>query len=383
MSRIVILGSGVIGASIAYHLAKSGADVLLVDRRKPASKPSASWASAGGLRSQGRHAPEHPLTIAAASRWRSLEAELDANLEVRLSGHLHVAETEAEAAIIEARVKFDSTGGIAIERISGNQLREVAPEITTNAMVGAYTQGDGQAHPGLTAAAFVRAAERAGAKTRFQTDARPLIMGNRVIGIQCANGDRIDADIVVLATGAWSVALLPELGLDLPIRWRGLQMQLSEVAPPLLGPTVTAVGRNLSLKQGPSGQLMIGGGWLARPIGGTEPALEPIDAHVVGQWSAAQSILPALARLRPAQVWAGAEAQAMDGIPFIGRHGPEGLYLALGFSNHGFQISPAVGDCVARDLLAGNEPLLAPFSPGRQMNAARSVEAFREEPILA
>jgi sarcosine oxidase subunit beta len=381
MSRIAILGSGVIGASIAYHLARAGADVLLVDRATPAAKPSASWASAGGLRSQGRHAPEQPLSLAASQRWRMLEDELDARLEVRLSGHLHVAETEEQAAIVTARVRTDSAAGIAIERVSGNLLREIAPAINETALVGAYTPGDGQAHPGLTAAAFARAAVRAGATVRFHAEAKPAIATGRVVGIDFADGERIGADLVILATGAWSVALLPTLGLDLPIRWRGLQMQLSEVAPPLLVPTVTAVGRNLSLKQGPSGQLMIGGGWLAEPVGAGEPILRPIEAHVAWQWQAAVGILPALEALRPAQVWAGAEAQAIDGIPFIGRHGPEGLYLALGFSNHGFQISPAVGDLVARDILGSPEPLLAPFAPGRQILASRSIEAFRAEAI--
>lgn len=381
MSRIVVVGSGVIGASIAYHLANAGADVLLVDRATPAAKPSASWASAGGLRSQGRHAPEQPLTLAASERWRTLEDELDARLEVRLTGHLHVAESEAEAAIIEARVRADSAAGIAIERVSGNLLSEIAPEITKTALVGAYTPGDGQAQPGLAAAAFARAAVRAGATVRFHAEARPAVEGNRVVGIDVVDGQRIGADLVVLATGAWSVKLLPALGLDLPIRWRGLQMQLSEVAPPLLSPTVTAVGRNLSLKQGPSGQLMIGGGWLAEPVGEGPPMLRPIEAHVAGQWQAAVDILPALASLRPAQVWAGAEAQAIDGIPFIGRYGPTGLYLALGFSNHGFQISPAVGDLVARDILRGTEPLLAPFSPGRKIDGQKTVDAFRAEAI--
>ena len=70
--KIIVLGSGIIGASIAYHLAIRGGDVTLVDRAPPASAPGATWASAGGLRSQGRHAAEHPITLAAARRWPSL-----------------------------------------------------------------------------------------------------------------------------------------------------------------------------------------------------------------------------------------------------------------------------------------------------------------------
>ena len=380
MSAIVV-GSGVIGASIAYHLQSRGMPVTLVDRALPASKPSASWASAGGLRSQGRHASEHAITRAAADRWSRLAEELDADLEIRLQGHLHVAETEAEAAVIDARIATDRAAGLPIERLDDVDIRGVVPALTKRARLGAFTPGDGQAHPGRTARAFAEAASRAGATCRFGTDARPSMTGPRVTGVVLADGSRIAADHVVLATGAWSVRMLADLGMALPLRWRGLQMLLSEIAPPLLGPTVTAVGRNLSLKQSPSGQLMIGGRWFGRPVSDA-PNVAPIDAHVARQWSSAVAVLPALASLTLAHVWAGAEAQTPDSLPLIGPAGPAGLYLATGFSNHGFQVSPEIGRLVARELDGVLEPSLEPFRPGRFPSNADAAADFQAEPIL-
>lgn len=379
----IVVGAGVIGSSIAWHLARDGARVALVDETGPASRPSASWASAGGLRSQGRHDADRPLTKMAAARWPDLSAELGADLEAAFGGHLHLAETEAEAQVIEARIAADGSGGIAIERLEASQIREIAPEVTRRALLGAYTPGDGQAHPGRVTRAFAEDAARRGAACFFGQRARPTADHGQVTGVTLADGSQLSAATTVLAAGAWTVALLEPLGLSLPVRARGLQMLLSDVAPrDLLAPTVTAVGRNLSLKQLRSGAFMIGGAWFARP---TRHGLDtaPIDAHVAAQWSVAAAILPRLAAHKLVHQWAGTEAQSIDGNPFIGRSQMPGLYLACGFSNHGFQISPAVGDCVARDLATGRSPLLYQYTPARAASVSEAeIAVFRDAPIL-
>lgn len=376
---VVVLGAGVIGASIAYHLARGGARVMVVDRVGPAAAPGASWASAGGLRSQGRSPAEHAITVAAAARWPTLALELDADLEAGFDGHLHLAEAEPEVATIERRIAQDRAGGIAIERVSGNDIARLAPALTRRALLGAFTPGDGQAHPARTARAFVAAAVRAGTATRFGEVAR--IDAETGAAVLTVGADRLSVGRIVLAGGAWSVAMLDRLGLVLPLRWRGLTMLLSEVAAPLLGPTVTAVGRNLSLKQSPSGQMMVGGRWLAEPVAGAVEA-RPVAADVAPQWAGAVALVPAMAPLGLAQTWAGVEAQAVDSMPFLGPAPLRNLYVATGFSNHGFQISPEVGARVADDLLAGDQPLLAPFRLDRAVATdPAGIARFRSEPL--
>ena len=377
---VIVMGAGVIGASVAYHLAARGTSVALVDRAEPASAPSASWASAGGLRSQGRHAVDKVISTRAAERWRSLEEELDADLEVRLGGHLHLAETEAEVDTVRQRVTEDSAGGVAIELVEGRRLREIAPDVTERALLGAYTSGDGQAHPGKTARAFAAAAARLGATTMFGADAVLVRDGGRVSGVRLSDGRILQADRVVLAAGAWSCGILAGLGLDLPLRWRGLQMLFSEICDLSLAPTVTAVGRNLSLKQVPSGRMMVGGRWFGT-LPADEVATEPVPDHVTRQWQAAVAIVPAMERLAMTQSWAGAEAQTVDSLPFIGPAALGGLYLATGFSNHGFQISPAIGELVAGEIVDGYQPLLVPFRPERVRDLSQdAIAAFRGEP---
>src|SRR5436190_11174331 len=97
-SEVLIIGGGVMGSAIAYHVARQGRQVLVVERSEEvASAPSASWASAGGVRRQGRHPAEAKLAVEAIERWRTLEEELGADLHYRRGGNLLLAENEMEA----------------------------------------------------------------------------------------------------------------------------------------------------------------------------------------------------------------------------------------------------------------------------------------------
>src|ERR687884_2298858 len=89
---VAIVGGGVTGSSIAYPLARAGAQVRVFEQAAPAVEPSASWASAGGIRQQGRDPREWPLSLDASQRWPRLGEELGARAGFVQGGHLHVVE---------------------------------------------------------------------------------------------------------------------------------------------------------------------------------------------------------------------------------------------------------------------------------------------------
>ena len=97
---VVVIGSGVIGSSIAYHLARQGRQVLVIERSSPAVEPAASWASAGGVRRQGRDPAEALLAIESIARWPSLTEELGADLGYHGGGNLYVGEGDQEAELV-------------------------------------------------------------------------------------------------------------------------------------------------------------------------------------------------------------------------------------------------------------------------------------------
>jgi sarcosine oxidase subunit beta len=270
-----------------------------------------------------------------------------------------------------------------IHMLDQAELRAVAPVLGPDALAGAYTPADGQAHPPSATRAFAAAAERHGARvaTRSRVDCLLAEHGSRVTGL-AAGGETVAAGWVVLAAGVWTPRLTAPLRLELPMRPRAPQMLLTTPGPPRLAPTVTATGRQLSLKQLPSGEFFIGGGWPGDILEDGERLTYRVrDDSVRASWAVATAVAPAVAEQRIAQSWCGLEAQAFDGVPLIGpAPGLEGLYLAVGFSGHGFQIAPAVGRTVADALLGRSTPELDGLAAARIAGFdAAAVAAFKSD----
>jgi len=360
---VVVVGAGVIGASIAYHLVLRQLRVAIFDRPDTPLPPSASWASAGGVRCQGRDPREWGLALEASRRWPLLSEELGADTGFRATGHLHVVERPQDVDPLRARVARERRAGLPVEPVGEAELRSLAPALARTAIAGAYSEGDGQADPRATTRALLSAARRRGGSFHpWRVDALRLGAG-RVIGVT-AGIERVAAEQVVLAAGSWSPRLASAAGLELPVEPRASQMLLTDAARPTLTPTVTAEGRALSLKQLPGGEFLIGGGWRAE-IDPERHTCRVLEDSVRGSWEEARALLPALTEQRLAYRWCGIEAQSVDGVPLIGAADLPGLYLATGFSNHGFQLAPAVGSAVAAALCGERPPALAPLSPER------------------
>jgi sarcosine oxidase subunit beta len=197
------------------------------------------------------------------------------------------------------------------------------------------------------------------------------VEGQRVVGARVERGEtrevqEVRAEQIVLAAGAWSGELMAAVGVQLPIRTRALQMVLSTpAASGSLRPVLSALGRSLSLKQLDDGAFLLGGGWLGL-LAADRHSYTLLPEHIEGNWRTACELLPLVGQQTIARAWCGLEAQSFDNIPFIGPlPGLEGLTIALGFSGHGFAISPAVGRAVAAQLAGQPTPELDGLSPAR------------------
>jgi sarcosine oxidase subunit beta len=266
-TEVLIIGAGVIGSSIAYHLARQGRQVLVVERSEIAASPAASWASAGGVRRQGRHPAEAMLAIEAIERWRTLEQELEADLHYRQGGNLLLAESEGEADQLSEFVHHQQElGFIDVRLVDGKEARALVPGLNNQIVAGSFSPSDGQADPVATTRAFASAAQRYGATYWIGTVCLGLLSHReRIVGARTERGE-VEAKHVVLAAGTWSDELAASVGLQLPIRTRALQMILSTPAQRNeLQPVISAVRRVLSLKQLVNGAFLLGGGWPGNP----------------------------------------------------------------------------------------------------------------------
>ncbi len=258
-SDVVVIGGGVVGTSIAYHLARRGAGVTPLERDRLASQ--ASGATAGGVRQVNRDSREVPLAIASIRRWHTLEDELEADVENRMGGQLSVADNERNAILLSEKVAREQEFGVEARFVDGPELRELAPHLAPRFKWGMHTANDGQAGGSLTTEAFGAAAARLGAKIRAGLTVISIAhAGDRVVGVE-TDGRRITCDWLIVAAGAWSRKLVQSVGFHLPTTMMALQMISVGPGEATLAPTLGALDCRLSLKQTPGGSFVIGGGW--------------------------------------------------------------------------------------------------------------------------
>ena len=378
----LIVGGGVIGNSIAYHLARQGRQVLVIDRSNIAGTPSASWASAGGVRRQGRHPAEAKLAIETIQRWKTLEQELEADLGYRRGGNLLLAESDTEINNLYKFVNQQHEMGFKdVQFVDRKEALSIAPGLNERVVAGSYSSDDGQADPILTTHAFARAAQRYGASYWTSVYTTSLFMHhNQIEGAKTERGD-VKAAHIILTTGAWSDELATSIGLRLPIRTRALQMILSTPSHNYqIKPVISSINRALSLKQVANGGFLLGGGWLGDPSHDRR-SYTMRSSSIQGNWATAVELLPAMGEQRIARSWCGLEAQSIDSIPFIGQMpGLHGFTLAVGFSGHGFALSPAIGRSVADQINGLPTPELDELHPSRIATITdESIEAFISE----
>jgi len=329
MARIVVAGSGSVGACIAYHLALLGApDVVLAERAEIAS--GSTGKAMGGVRQQFSSAAEVRLAQESIAFFEKLGASWFQQV-----GYLFVATTEAGFAELEERRELQAELGVPVEKVDPRFV----PGLNASDVVGAvFCATDGVADPpALTREVVGRAAEL-GVDVQERTDAREL-----------------ECDMLVIAAGAYS----GEFGMELPIR--PLSRQLLETDPieglPDDLPMVVEAESGFHFRR-------------------RDDCLRIAMADAVPRWGFEETVdesvfadrlerlahrYPPAAGTRIGRAWAGLYDMTPDAHPVIGAVG-DGLYAACGFSGHGFMQSPAVGRAVAEELLFGESSLdLTPY----------------------
>lgn len=372
---VIVVGGGVVGCSIAYRLVQSGQRVLLLERRGLAS--GASGRNGGMTGSGSSLLADSPagravaaLTRANLDLLRAMPEELGAEIELRLPGTLDVITTPAQHAHLAAVVAAQrGAGDDDIVLLDRDEARSLIPALAPSILGAAYARERGHLWPFAVVHAFADAARRASAEIRVGVAVDRLLMtANRVIGVEAA-GERILADEVVLATNAYTPALLPELPPGAIVPARG-QILVTQPLPPLLRhPFGTNFDKEYG-RQTPDGKILCGGFRRLdtnQGLGTTEERVSP--PVLAGIARCLTELFPVLAggRVRVVRAWAGIMGFTADGLPLIGRMpGTPGLFVAAGFNGGGFSWAAQMGKIVADELASHAHGFdLAPFDPGR------------------
>ena len=359
---VAIVGGGTAGCAAALALRKRGMSVVLLEKGQCGAM--ASGTNFGGVRRQGRDFREMPLATRARAIWDRLPELVGEDCEFRATGHLKLARDAAEMAELERYARDARDHDLALSVVGSNAVRALYPWLGEAVAGASLCPDDGQANPRLVGPAFARAARAAGAEIReFAPVAHARWTG---AGFEIdAGGTTLRARLLVNVAGFWGGEVAAWFGEPVPIRPLCPNMVVTEPVPYVIDRSIGVCGGNVYVRQVERGNVIFGGG---RGWGDTARAISRPRADVARDAMARTlAILPWLRDARIIRTWTGFDGEMPDDIPVIGpsRTTP-GLVHAFGFSGHGFQLGPAIGEIVAELVADGRSASpLAPFAIDR------------------
>jgi glycine oxidase len=366
-TEVVVVGAGIVGLAAAWRLAVRGLDVVVVDRGAPGRE--ASWVGAGMLapatETQFGEQELLALTLAGNECWDGFAAELEAATGLpaglRRCGTLHLALDRDEAEALRRLHRFQADAGLPVEWLTPSRARELEPGLTPGCAGGILSPHEGEVDPRQACGALLSACERAGVHV-LAGDAvvEAVLDSSSIRGVVTASGTRIDAEHVVLATGAWGAPWLPT---DARPPVRPVKGQIVNLAHPggiriaehaVWTPGIYVVPRA-------DGRVCLGATVEEQGFDTT------VTAGAVHELlREAYRVLPAVAELDFVEAIAGLRPGSPDNMPLLGHGALDGLIVATGHYRNGILLAPITGAVVAA-LVVGEEPPvpIARFAPDR------------------
>jgi sarcosine oxidase subunit beta len=379
---VVVIGGGIIGTSIAYHLAKRGVkDVLLLERTLLGAGTTAKCV--GGIRTQFSTRINIEFSLLSLKAFDRFEEEFGVDPEFHAIGYLFLAARDIHWEILKTNARLLRAFDLQATLLKSGEIQQRWPLLRVNDLLGgSYTEKDGYAGPYEVLRGFVVKARKLGAILREGIEVVGIQTKKGMVqAVETSTGERVLTPIVVNAAGPYAARIADMVGLDLPVRPLRRQLFFTdpiEGLPPQL-PMVIDLEYGWYMRREGHGLLLAG------PQDSESSFNE--DVNFEGQeWTANRSLyrVPILENSSIARGWAGLYEISPDHHAIIGAF-PElkGFICANGFSGHGFQHSPAVGIVVAELIVDGEAHSLDihPLRPQRFQEGELVFEpltAFRD-----
>ncbi len=379
-AEIVIIGGGVMGTSIAYHLAKRGVkDVVLLEKR---------FLAAGGTGKSTalvrQHYDDYPEARMVYESWKYFT-----NWAEYVGGDCGFVKSEfirtvipAETEALRANVKMQQEIGIHTQLISADELQKLEPHWdVSDIQYAAYEPDSGFADPQATTLSLADEAKRHGARILQDTIATEIrVSDSKVTGVATNRGD-LSAPIIVIAAGPWSVNLCKPLGIDLPITCERHQLATFRRPPELVGPQRCCVDGSMEMYFKPEGRelTVVGAGIGVRNV---DPDNYNEGADEDNIQYAAERISRRIPRMEHGLSqggWAGFYDMTPDEKMILDKLSYEGLYLSAGHSGTGFKMGPAVGLLLSEWIVDGKAKTMD-ISPFRLSRFAEGKPLYGEHP---
>ena len=349
---VLIIGGGVHGASLAFHLARRGVAVTVIEKTFVAA--GATGRSSGLVRMHYDTEAASQLAWKSFQYFRNWKDMVGGECGFTRTGFLQIAGPDLEEAL-KVNTAMQQRVGIATILITADDVKRLAPSFATDDFtLAAYEPESGYAMPSDTTNALMTAARQHGARLIQGCTVDSIqVTGGKVTGVTTDKGD-FSAPVIVNAAGAWADRINAMAGVDVPLTtWRHDTMFV--VRPPEVGPshpTVIDFANDMYFR--PEGELTLVGLEDGNPLGdspdGSEHALPGFVERAIDRICRR---IPAMERGHLQSAHGGYDGISPDQNPVLGAAGPDGFYLDCGHSGTGFKTAPAIGLCMSELILDG------------------------------
>ena len=360
--RITVIGAGIVGSAIAFHLARRDEKVTLLDAGKPgmgASSHSFAWINAFGK--EPRHYNE--LNRRSLDTWDRFARLLNADIGLKWGGHLTWAATDKDAEQLRSDVARLQSWGYVARLLDESEMLRLEPGLRTGSVsAAAFSENDGHVLGTLAAQTAARRVGELGGSVMPNTPALEFESdANRITSVRTESGS-IDCDAVVLAAGVATTEIAMMVGVSVPQQESPGVVVKTEPLPKLLksvsalyAPPISDDQPEIHVRQGTDGVVMIGEGSQESMV------RDDSQQHADGLLARAAHYLPALKAAKAVPVPVGYRPMPLDEMPILGftKESPN-LYIAL--THSGITLAPLIGEFAAMEILDGARvDLLEPF----------------------
>jgi len=363
---VVIIGGGVVGCSIAYHLARRGARDVLVLERDAVGAGTTSKA-AGGIRAQFPTETEIRFSLEAIRVFERFQEEFGVDPGYRKIGYLFLISESEDLRGYESRVALQRSLGVDVRIIAPSEAKALVPALHVDDLIAAvWGPDDGMAGPAEVTNGFARRARELGARIVEGVAVEGIeLQGGRATAVVTAAGT-VETRVVVNAAGPAAARVGRLAGVDLPVHPRRRHIFFTEPFPDIPGPVPLTTDRASGFYfRKEMEQVLLSPGDVEDVGDDFDVA---VDRAKIGETvEKAIHRLPILEKARIAGGWAGLRPLTPDDHAIIGwAPGVEGFFVAVGFGGHGFQHSPTTGRVVSEWLTDGAPSMdLSLFAPDR------------------
>ena len=349
---IVIIGGGVMGASAAYHLAKSGMKNIVLLEKEEFFGTGATGRCAGGVRYQFSTEINIRLSLESLPMIERFKDEIGQDINYRQCGYLLVATNEQDVAAFKRNVQLQNSLGVETKFMSGDEVRACLPLMRfDDALAGTFHHKDGLVDPNSVVIGYITAAQKMGVRTLNVAEVIGInVSGDKVESVETSQGS-IKTRMILNAAGPWSGQIGEMAGIHLPVVPLRRQMFTTTAMPeiPEGFPFVIDFGQSLYFHRDGDGLL----------IGMSNPDEKPgYDQSVDEEFEltnmeAAAARLPLMEKAGRVSHWAGLYEVTPDAHPIFGKTHVGGFFVVTGFSGHGFMHGPVAGKLMAELIMQG------------------------------